>query len=151
MGSRMISSALAAEWSMSISMSIPQWQARKGRHDAGKVIASRSMQPTYHQIYSKRAGAEADRSQEKFTPGHEVESAPHHRNIVRLRRAPAGHLGLGHPHREHPADPKEQEIERQKDDQACLRRARPKVLHDEPDEIIGDVADHHEHDIVDDE
>src|SRR5712691_6948658 len=75
MGSRMISSALAAEWSMSISMSIPQWQARKGRRDAGKVIASRSMQPTYHQIYSKRAGAEADRSREKFTPGPEVESA----------------------------------------------------------------------------
>src|SRR3954463_15104868 len=48
-------------------------------------------------------------------------------------------------HREQPSDPEEDEVEQQEDQQA---RLRPDALDDQPDEIIGNVAERHETHIV---
>src|SRR5262249_22275601 len=53
-----------------------------------------------------------------------------------------------HLHRQQQSDPQEDKVERQKDQQA---RLRPNALDQEPDEIVGDVAERHEADVVEDE
>src|SRR5262249_29335597 len=55
---------------------------------------------------------------------------------------------LGHPHRQQPSNPEEDKVEQQKGQEA---RRRPNALDNEPDEIVGNIAEHHEAYIVEDE
>src|SRR5437660_846591 len=57
---------------------------------------------------------------------------------------PAG-LRLRQLHRQQPSDPEEDEVEKQKDQQA---RLRPNALDEQSDEIVGNVAERHETHIV---
>src|ERR1700745_1714526 len=57
--------------------------------------------------------------------------------------------GLGDPHRKHPSNPQEQEIEHKEDDEANLA---PKLAFgDETDGVGSEIACDHEDDVIDDE
>ena len=73
----------------------------------------------------------------RITSGTGLALAPH------LRRMP----GRGRPNRKEPSDPQHQGIEREKDDETGV--ATKLTLDNKPDEIVSEVADHHESDGID--
>src|SRR5215216_3253147 len=70
------------------------------------------------------------------------------RHVVGSARRYRPLLGLGYPYGGHPGEPQEEEIEAEENRQA---RRRPEAFNEDTDQIVGDVADDHEHEINDDQ
>src|SRR6516162_2231077 len=140
----------------SVLYSSPAWSPEQPKPNASPAALPprRDIHPRFAQ---ERARTRTHRAIEfiRRSGGTCARSAPQ-QNRARFRQGrkrilPCGLFAgfrLGQLHRQQPGDPQGDKVERQKGQQA---RLRPNALDHETDEIVGDVAERHEPDVVEDE